>query len=142
MKKTLNFLFIMLFIIVIAYLFSPDKEYKNKLWTLKGISLAQPYKAAVIEYVQKTNALPGAGDLEHEKIHVQVDLNSSPVKTITVGENGPGTVTVHYSTAGIESAPAELDNSTIILTPDLTENKLMWSCRGEMPSAFIPRNCK
>lgn len=142
MKKTLNFLFVVLFIIVFAYLFIPDKQYTNKLWAVKGISLAQPYKAAVIEYVMKTRSLPGPGDLEHAKIQVKVNFNNTPVKNITIGERGPGTVTVYFFDSGIESAPAEINNRTITLVPSLIENKLSWSCASTLPVEFVPRACK
>lgn len=142
MKKTFNFLFIILFIIVAAYLFAPGKETTNKLWVIRGISLAQPYKAAVIEYIQRTNSLPLPGDLEHEKILVKVDFSHTPVKTVTIGEEGPGTVTIHFFTTGINSAPPEINNKTITLTPDMANNKLTWSCRSTLPVEFIPAVCK
>lgn len=141
MNKTLNFLFIILFIIVLAYLASPDREYTDKLWVLKGVSLAQPYKAAVIEYIQRTGELPGAGDIEQEKIFVRVDFANTAVETITIGEDKPGLVTVHYSTNGIDSAPVEIDKQKIILSPTLSGNKLSWSCSGTMPVQFIPVIC-
>ena len=142
MKKILKYLFVILFIIILAYLFVPDKEYTSKVWVLKGISLAQPYQAAVIEYWRRTGALPMPGDLAHEKILVKVDFDKTAVKSITIGEEGPGTVTVHYFTTGIDSAPAAIDNRTITLTPGLADNKLAWTCQGTMPDEFIPRRCK
>lgn len=142
MKKILNFLFIILIIVVFAYLLSPDREYTSKLWVLKGISLAQPYRAAVIEYVQKTGVLPGPDDIEREKIFVRVDLENTAVKIITIGEENPGAVTIYYSTAGLDSAPSEINNHKIILSPSLTGNKLTWSCKGTMPADFIPVLCK
>jgi hypothetical protein len=141
MKKQLNFLFIILFIIIFAYLLSPDKEYTDRIWVLKGVALAAPYRAAVNEYWQKKQALPGIDDLELEKILVQVNLDLTAVEFIAVGEDGPGTVTVHYSTKDKNSAPAIINNTKIILTPHLSAGKLSWSCKGTMPDIMIPQAC-
>lgn len=142
MKKILKYLFVILFVIIFAWLLVPDKEYTGKIWTVKGMSLAQPYQAAVIEYWRRTGALPMPGDLAHEKILIKVEFDKTTVKSITVGEEGPGTVTVHYFTTGIDSAPAAIDNRTITLAPDLTDNKLTWSCRSTLPDEFTPRKCR
>jgi hypothetical protein len=141
-KKQLNFLFIILFVIIFAYMLAPDKEYTNKIWVLKGISVAAPYRAAVQEYWQNRKSLPGTGDLELEKIRVQVNLDRTAVQSVVIGEDGPGTVTVHYSTRDKKSAPAGINNTKIILTPVLSGNKLIWSCVGTMPAEIIPQACK
>ena len=106
MKRQLNFLFIILLVIIFAYLLAPDKEYTDRIWVLKGISVAAPYRAAVNEYWQKKQELPDTGDLELEKIRVRVDLEKTAVDYITVGRDGPGSVTVHYSTKNKKSAPS------------------------------------
>ena len=142
MKRQLNFLFIILFVIIFAYLLAPDKEYTDRIWVLKGISVAAPYRAAVNEYWQKKQELPDADDLELEKIRVRVNLEKTAVDSITVGKDGPGSVTVHYSTKNVKSAPAELNNTSIILAPNPALNKLVWTCKASMPDAMIPQVCK
>jgi len=142
MKRQLNFLFIILFVIIFAYLLAPDKEYTDRIWVLKGISVAAPYRAAVNEYWQKKQELPEPGDLELEKMRVQVDFEKTAVDSITIGKDGPGSVTVYYSTKNMNSAPVELNNTRIILKPGPAINKLVWSCEGTMPEAMIPKVCK
>jgi len=142
MKRQLNFLFIILFIIMLAYLLAPDKEYTDRIRVLKGIAVAAPYRAAVNEYWRIKQVLPEPGDLELEKIRVRVNLEKTAVDSITVGKDRPGSVTVFYSTKNLESAPAGLNNTRIILTPVPVTNKLVWSCKGTMPDAIIPQICK
>ena len=142
MKRQLNFLFIILFVVIFAYLLAPDREYTDRIWVLKGISAAAPYRAAVNEYWQKKQELPGKGDLALEKIQVQVDLEKTAVDSIAVGRDGPGSVTVQFSTKTLKSVPVELDNTRIILIPKPAVDKLVWSCNGTMPEAMVPQSCK
>ena len=141
MKRQLNFLFIILFVIIFAYLLAPDKEYTDRIWVLKGISVAAPYRAAVNEYWRNKKVLPGTGDLDLEKILVRADFENTAVASITVGKDGPGSVTVYFSTKNSKSIPAELDDTSIILTPNPAAGKLVWSCRGTMPDILVPQVC-
>lgn len=142
MIRQLNFLFIILVVIVFAYLLAPDKEYTNRIWVQKGISVTAPYRAAVEEYWRKKQVLPGTGDLELEKILVRADIEKTAVDSITVGKNGPGSITVHYSVKNHKSVPEELNNTEIILVPVPTVDKLVWACKGTMPDSMIPQVCK
>lgn len=142
MTRLFNFLFVILVVIVFAYLLAPDKEYTNRIWVQKGISVTAPYRAAVEEYWRKKQVLPGTGDLELEKILVRADIEKTAVDSITVGKNGPGSITVHYSIKDHKSVPEELNNTEIILVPVPTADKLVWTCKGTMPESMIPQVCK
>ena len=142
MKRQLNFLFIILFVIVFAYLLAPDREYTDRIWVLKGITVTAPYRAAINEYWGIKQVLPGTGDLELEKILVRADIEKTAVNSITVGKDGPGSITIHYSAKNMNSVPAELNNTRIILVPKPVADKLVWSCKGTMPVSMIPKICK
>ena len=142
MKKQLNFLLVILFIIIVAWLLRPSDEITHKLWVVKGIALTGPYRAAIMEYWQNTQQLPETiNDLTLEKILVKVDFEKTAVESITVGEAGPGTITVHFSTINNESAPPEINNTKIILVPALMDDGFTWSCKGTMPQELLPPAC-
>jgi hypothetical protein len=142
MKKQFNFLLVILIIIVLAYLLRPPDEMTHRLWVVKGITLTEPYRAAVMEYWQNTQQLPvSIDDLGLEKILVRVDFDKTAVASITVGENGPGTVTVHYSTAHAEKAPPAIHNTRIILVPVLMDEGFAWGCKGTLPRELLPVPC-
>ena len=86
---------------------------RDKLWVLKGISLAQPYKAAVAEYVSRTQAFPGKDDLAKERITVKVGFDRTAVDSITVGEDGPGVISIHFSANRTDGAPPDIDNAVV-----------------------------
>jgi hypothetical protein len=142
MKKQLNFLFVILFIIIVAWLLRPSDEITHKLWVVKGITLTESYRAAIMEFWQNTQQLPESiDDLTLEKILIKVDFEKTAVESITVGEDGPGTVTVHFSTNNIESAPPAINNTRIILSPVISDGELIWSCKGAMPEGLLPPAC-
>jgi hypothetical protein len=142
MKKQLNFLFVILFIIIVAWLLRPSDEITHKLWVVKGITLTEPYRAAIMEFWQNTQQLPESiDDLTLEKILIKVDFEKTAVESITVGEDGPGTVTVHFSTNNIESAPPAINNTRIILSPVISDGELIWNCKGAMPEGLLPPAC-
>ncbi len=142
MKKQLNFLLVILFIIIIAWLLRPSDEITHKLWVVKGITLTGPYRAAIMEYWQNSQQLPESiDDLALEKILVKVDFEKTAVESITVGEDGPGTITVHFSTANVENAPPAINNTRIILSPVISDGGLIWSCKGAMPEELLPPAC-
>ena len=143
MKKQLNFMFFILFIVILAWLLSPSKSTREKLWVLKGISLAQPYKAAVAEYVSRKQTFPEGNDLEEEKIRVKVSFDRTAVESILVGEDGPGVISIHYSASRANAAPQEIDNAVIYLTPFLSEDRIRWTCTAaEMPKELTPAVCR
>lgn len=143
MKKQLNFLFVILIIIVLAYLLRPSDELTHRLWVVKGITLTGPYRAAIKEYWQNTQQLPESmDDLAREKILVKVEFAKTAVESIMVGENGPGTITVYFSTDNTENAPTAINKTKITLTPSLMDEGFTWNCKGTMPPELLPVPCK
>lgn len=143
MKRQLNFLIVILVVIIIAWLLRPSDEMTHRLWIVKGITLTEPYRAAVMEYWQNTQQLPESiDDFNLEKILVKVDFGKTAVDSITIGEEGPGTVTVHYSSASSENAPPAIHNTRIVLTPVIMDDGFIWGCRGTMPKELIPIPCQ
>ncbi|HEY5702189.1 MAG TPA: pilin [Gammaproteobacteria bacterium] len=142
MKKQLNFMFFILVIVILAWLFSPSKTTRDKIWVLKGISLAQPHKAAIAEYYERNQRFPGADDLEEDRIFVNVEYSRTAVDSIDVGKKGPGVITITYSTDKVEGAPEALDNKHVFLSPFIIENRIEWSCDTDMVLEITPVACQ
>ena len=143
MKKQLNFLFVILIIIVLAYLLRPSDELTHRLWVVKGITLTAPYRAAIMEYWQNTQQLPESmDDLTLGKILVKVDFEKTAVESIVIGNDGPGTITVYFSATTSENAPPAINNTKIVLTPVLMDEGFVWSCQGTMPQELLPAPCR
>ena len=142
MKKQLRFFFILLFFLLFAYILRPSSDYMEKLFVVKGISLAADYKKAVSDYLADHRELPTGEDWIEMSPAVQVNLDESAVDRITVGDDGPGTVTIYYSTDKLADAPPAINNTRIILTPQVFSGKITWTCKGTMPEEYRPNACQ
>lgn len=142
MKKQLRFFFILLFFLLFAYILRPSSDYMEKLMVVKGISLAAEYKKAVGEYLAEYKELPTGEDWQGISPEVRVNLDESAVEKITVGDDGPGTVTIYYSADKLADAPPAINNTRIILTPQVFSGKITWTCRGTMPEEYRPNACQ
>lgn len=143
MKRSLNFLITILVIIILAYLFAPDPgEYRRKLKVVRGIEAAEAYRAAVAEYWQRTGRLPEAGELEKEGIMVKSNTDQDVVEAIRPGEDGPGTVSIYYSEAVVSDRAPERSDYRIVLSPEIGDGGLSWTCRGTLPAGSLPRVCR
>lgn len=141
MKKQLRFFFLLLFFLLFAYLLRPSSDHLDKLYVVKGITLAADYKKSVAEYLADNNGLPTSDDWQETGGSVDVDLSDSAVDRITVGDDGPGTVTIYYSASRLAAAPPAIDNTRIVLTPQVMGGEITWTCSGTMPEEFLPTAC-
>jgi len=143
MNRSLNFLIIILVIIILAYLFAPETDnYRLKLKVVRGIQAAEAHRAAVSEFWERTGRLPEADELEKEKIMIKTSPDRDVVDAIRLGEDEPGTVTIHYKETGMPETLSEEGNIRIVLAPELINGKLVWTCRGTLPSDSMPRVCR
>lgn len=142
MKNILIFLLLALVILSWNFVFS-DKQVVLTLpaRVLQGLSLAIAYKTAVEKFWSQTATLPVYEDWIQESQHINVDLSESIVKSIEVGKDGPGVITVLYTVRpGLVSA-ADIDGRKINLIPVIKDGKLDWTCVGTFGVALLPRNC-
>ena len=140
--KTLLVLVLALIILAYNFVFTDEKVgLTDHAKVLQGLSSALSYKTAVIRYWTEKNALPGNTDWVSYNPGVKVDLSQTIVKSIEVGVDGPGVVSVHYSARpGLES-PAAIDGKKINLIPGVLNGRLDWSCKGTLEPGLMPKNC-
>ena len=144
MKTQLKFFFTLLFFLLFAYLLRPSHQHLDKLFVVKGISLAAVYKQAVSNYLDKYKKLPDDNDFITDPLfqNIRVNLDNTAVERISVGENGPGTITVHYNSKQVENAPQAIDDQEIILSPNVFGDRITWQCRGTMDKEYLPVACQ
>jgi type IV pilus assembly protein PilA len=143
MKKGLNLLIIIGLILFVSFALFPSKiDYTDQAKVLQGLSLAISYKKAVGEYWKDKGELPNGEDWSKIENKVTVDLDKSLVESIHVGQDGPGTIAVYYTSGKDQAAPAGITGKKIVLTPKVQDNQLVWSCKGTIPAQLLPVRCR
>ena len=143
MNKTLIILvFIGLFLIWKFVLFPEKLDFTDRVKVTQGLMMAAAYKQAIGEYWQEKNELPTAEQWDSEGPGVEVDLGTSIVESIKVAEVVPGGITIYYSNARDQSIAPEISGKSLSLTPYARDGKLEWSCKGTVPTEYLPAPCR
>ena len=142
MNKTLALLVLVVIVLSWNFIFSDKKVgLTDQAKVLQGLSSAIAYKTAITKFWTTKGALPSNEDWINEKPGVVVDLTQTIVKSIQVGQDGPGVISVFYTVKpGLES-PAEIEGKKINLFPNTQDGKLVWTCFGTLPVNLLPRRC-
>ena len=142
MNKTLALLVLVVIVLSWNFIFSDKKVgLTDQAKVLQGLSSAITYRTAIGKYWTAKSTLPSNEDWVNEKPGVVVDLTQTIVKSIQVGQDGPGVISVFYTTKpGLES-PAEIEGEKINLIPNAQDGKLIWTCFGTLPVNLLPRRC-
>jgi hypothetical protein len=142
MKKLLIFLIFALVVLSWNFIFTDNKVVLTiPAQVLQGLSQAIAYKTAVEKYWGQTAALPVYEDWIEVSQQINVDLSQSIVKSIEVGKDGPGVITVLYTVRPGQGSAAEIDGRKINLVPVARNGKLDWTCVGTFGVDLLPRNC-
>jgi len=143
MKKGLNLIVIIGLVLFVSFALLPSKiDYTDQAKVLQGLSRAVVYKKAVREYWKDKGELPNADDWNRNGNKVVVDLGKSLVESIHVGQDGPGTISVYYTTAKDTIVPADITGKKIVLIPEVRNDQLIWSCKGTIPAQYLPARCR
>ena len=143
MKKTLAVLTIAILVLGWNFMFSPDKkiELTDQAKVLQGLAQAIKYKLAVNQYWEKTGKLPDAEAWQKLSDKPWVDMSQSLVTAIRVAEQGPGTITVYFSNKDVINVAADINGQTITLKPYIINQRIDWSCQGDMNRELMPDAC-
>ncbi len=142
MNKTLIILIIAVLVLCWNFVFSSKKVgLTDRARILSGLSSAIAYKTAVRKYWEEKGTLPNSEDWGKEKQKVNVDLTKSIVKSIQVGADGPGVISVLYAASQDLESSAEIDGKKINLIPKAQGEKLEWTCLGTLPVKLLPKRC-
>lgn len=144
MNKTLGLLIIVVIVLSWNFVFTDSKkvELTDPAKVLQGLSKSMQYKIAVKDFWKEINALPDAETWEKVGKEINVDLTKSLVKSIEVGIDGPGAITVYFANNVTIPIEKNIDDTKIVLTPEVEGDKLVWSCSGTMYKEYMPKKCK
>ena len=143
MKKGLNYIIIIGLLFFIGFTLFPAKlDYTDRTKVIQGLSMGAKYKEAVGEYWKDKGALPGAEEWAKYDKKIVIESGKSLVDSIHIGEDGPGTISIYYTNTRDQGAPADIAGTRIVLTPEVKDRKLVWSCKGTLPSQYLPVPCR
>jgi len=142
MKKILILLLLALVVLSWNFIFTDKKVVLTiPARVLQGLSQAIAYKTAIENYWEQTATLPVYEDWIEESQQINIDLSQSIVKSIEVGKDGPGVITVLYSVRPGLGSAAEIDGRKINLVPVARNGKLDWTCVGTFGVDLLPGDC-
>jgi hypothetical protein len=144
MNKTLIALILFAVVLSWNFVFTDSKklDLTDAAKVLQGLSTAIKYKIAVKEYWQEKGVLPDVGDWQKSGKKIDIDFSKSLVKNIDVGVDGPGAITVYFINKDVVNIAADINGKKIILKPSVKNDKLDWSCSGNLSRDLLPKACQ
>lgn len=139
---------IILILVVIAlswnFVFNSSKkiELTDQARVLQSLSQAMRYKLAVIKYWKEKKSLPDAETWEKEAEKIEVDTSKSLVKSIKIGVDAPGAITVYFKNKETIKLEKNIEDTKIVLMPEVKGERLIWSCHGTMVKEYLPAKCQ
>ncbi len=142
MNRTLIILVLAVIVLAWNFVFT-DKQVglTDQARVLQGLSQALEYKTAVVEYWSRDGTLPDAAEWARSSPTINVDLSQTIVAAIAVGTDGPGVISVHFIARPGLQAPERIGGKKINLIPAMIDYKIEWTCKGNLESDLLPRNC-
>lgn len=143
MKKVLVILILGILYLGWTFIFTTEKkvDLTDPAKVLQGLSQAIKYKLAVRQYWQQQDRFPTAEDWQQFEDAPRVDVSSSLVTDIRVGELRPGAITVYFSNKDVINVAADIKGKSITLIPVLVNDRLDWICQGDMNRELMPEAC-
>lgn len=144
MNKTLIILILAVIVLSWNFVFNSSKkvDLTDAARVLQGLSQAISYKTAVREYWQQKKEFPTAEIWQKEGKKLNVDTSKSLVKSIEVGAEGPGMITVTFTNKETIKVASDIDDKKITLKPSVKGDRLTWSCSGTLTRELLPQKCQ
>ncbi len=116
-------------ILVAIAIFPMYQDYTIRTRITEGLEMASSAKLAVSETAMTNGSLPA----DQAVTGYITPVATRNVASIVIGANG--IITITY--------PASIGSGTIILTPTLTPNGVIWDCfGGTLITKYRPANCR
>jgi len=143
MNKTLIILVFAVIVLSWNFIFTKPKiELTDPVRVLQGLSQSIKYKLAVKKYWKENKSLPDAETWKKQGPNIEVDISKSLVKSIEVGVDGPGAVTVYFMNKETIKLEKDIAGTKIVLIPEAKGERLVWLCHGTMVKEYMPRKCQ
>jgi type IV pilus assembly protein PilA len=112
------------------------QDYTIRAQVSEGMALTSGVKTSVSEFVQTNGTFPtdnaGAG--------ISGTIEGNYVSDVT---NASGVVTVTYSNTGDQTANAQINGSTMVLSAVTSAGSVQWTCKaGTIEPKYLPSSCR
>lgn len=126
------------------FVFTDSKkiELTDSVKVLQGLSMALKYKMAIKDYWKATGSLPDAEAWLKSGKKIEVDLSKSLVKSIEVGVDGAGVISVYFTNKDTTKVEKEIDGTKVMLIPEPKGERLTWGCKGTLEKEYLPTKCQ
>ena len=143
MSKSLVILVLAVIVLSWNFIFTSDKkvDLTDSAKVLQGLSMAIPYKLAVLDYWKTHKVLPDADAWQKQGKQPKVDISKSLVSHIDVGVDGPGAISVFFTNKDNISVAKDINGEKIVLNPAAGGERLSWSCTGTIDKEYLPNKC-
>ena len=141
-RRLIVIIFFALVLVWNFVLFPSEIEFSDRARVLQGISLARPYKEAIVNYWKSKNEFPGKEDWQSKSLISTETLDKFWLESIVIGEGSPGSISLLYTSRKDLNAPADIDGMKVILTPSAKGTEITWRCTGTLPKELLPVPCQ
>ncbi len=143
MNRRLIILILFALVLVWNFVLFPSKiEFSDRARVLQGISLAKPYKEAIVNYWKSKSEFPGKQEWQSESLISIEVLDKSLLESIIVGEESPGSISLLYTSRKDPDAPANIQGKKVVLTPFANDAGITWRCMSTLPEELLPLPCR
>ena len=143
MKKWLFALVVLALVLIWKFALSPSKlEFTDRVKILQGINFAADHKSAIEEYWKNNGTFPGRDEWDKREDKIVIDFQGSLVKSIEVGVEGPGVITISYTNTRDQNISPVINGKNLFLVPEIKGEAIHWSCKGNLPPDFMPKPCR
>lgn len=143
MNRRLVVLILFSLVLVWNFVLFPSKiELTDRTRVLQGVSLAKPYKEAIVAYWQSKAQFPAREDWDPGSLVSAEKLEKSLVESIIVGEEASGSISVYFTSSKDPKAPAGIEGKKIVLTPSVQDGVVSWTCKGTLTEELLPVPCR
>ncbi len=144
MNKTLVILILAVIVLSWNFVFTSTKkiELTDQARVLQALSQSMQHKLAVIKYWKEKKSLPDAETWLREGKKIEVDISKSLVKSIEVGVDVPGAVTIYFENKETINLKKDIDGTKVVLIPEAKGEKLVWTCNGTIDKEYLPAKCQ
>ncbi len=112
------------------------QDYTIRSQVSEGMSLTSGVKTAVSEFVQTNGAYPS----NNANAGIATTITGNYVSSVT---NASGVITVTYSNTGSQSANAQINGKTMVLSAFTSAGSVQWTCKaGTIEAKYLPSSCR
>ena len=112
------------------------QDYTIRAQVSEGMALTSGVKTSVSEFVQTNGTFP----TDNADAGISGTITGNYVSDVT---NVDGEVTVEFSSNDPQSANAQIDGLTMILSAVTTAGSVQWTCKaGTIEAKYLPSSCR